>query len=422
MHKSDFFRNVLETYSTRILLIVIGLAATVLVARALGPTGRGLFAVAVAIGAIGVQFGNLGLHASNTYYVAKDGALLPALIGNTLVISFGVGGLGALVCWAVFVLWPTIAPLQGILLALALSWIPFGLAYMLLQNLLLGIQEVRAYNTIEFTTKVIGLVLLGLAILWGKVTPEFLFGATLLALVLSFLWVLWHLRTFLHKVPTLSFPLFRQTFRLGLKAYLIAFFGFLVLRIDLVMVKYLLGAQLAGYYSISETMAENMLALPVVVGVILFPRLSGMTQRQERLHLTQQATMLTAALLVPMMVLAALFAKPIVSLVFGRAFLPAVPAFVWLMPGSFFLGIEIVIVQYLNSLGFPRVIVYSWLAVTVANIGLNFWAIPAYGISGAAIVSTLSYFLIFVLILGILWKSEKTALAPEPAKVPMYTS
>jgi O-antigen/teichoic acid export membrane protein len=339
-----------------------------------------------------------------------------------LVISLGVGGLGAMVSWILFMLWPTIAPLQGLLLVLGLTWVPFGLAYMLLQNLLLGIQEVRAYNTIEFTTKVIGLVLLGVAILWGKVTPEFLFGATLLALVLSVFWALWHLRAFLQKMPMPSFSIFRQTFGLGLKAYLIAFFGFLVLRIDLVMVKYILGAQMAGYYSISETMAENMLALPVVVGVILFPRLSGMARRQERLHLTQQATMLTAALLVPMMVIAALFAKPIVSLVFGRAFLPAVPAFVWLMPGSFFLGIEIVIVQYLNSLGFPRVIVYSWLAVTVGNIGLNFWAIPTYGITGAAMVSTLSYFLIFVLILGILWKSEQTALCPEPAKVPIYTS
>src|SRR5260370_22178301 len=128
MHKSGLFRNVLETYGTRVLLIAVGLATTVLVSRVLGPMGRGLFAVAVVIGAIGVQFGNLGLHASNTYYVAKDRDLLPALIGNTLVISFGIGGLGALVCWVVFAFWPAIAPLQGILLVLALAWIPFGLA------------------------------------------------------------------------------------------------------------------------------------------------------------------------------------------------------------------------------------------------------------------------------------------------------
>ena len=44
--ESDFVRKVLETFATRILLIGIGLATSVLIARILGPEGRGLFAVA----------------------------------------------------------------------------------------------------------------------------------------------------------------------------------------------------------------------------------------------------------------------------------------------------------------------------------------------------------------------------------------
>ena len=44
---SDFFHKVLETYATQISLIGIGLATTVTVARALGPEGRGLYAVAM---------------------------------------------------------------------------------------------------------------------------------------------------------------------------------------------------------------------------------------------------------------------------------------------------------------------------------------------------------------------------------------
>jgi O-antigen/teichoic acid export membrane protein len=421
MLKSDLWRNILETYGTRIVLMIIGLTTTVLAARALGPTGRGLFAVAGAVSAIGVQFGNFGLHASNTYYVAKDRALLPALIGNTLVISFGVGGLGALLCWTLFAFWPEIAPLRSLLLVLALASIPFGLAYMLLQNLLLGIQQVRAYNVIELLSKIVGLAFLALAIISGKISVEILFGATVVAVVLSFLWLLWCLRKFLHRAPVPSLPIFRRNIGLGLKAYAVAFFAFLLLRIDLVMVKYILGAQLAGYYSISETMAENMLMLPIVVGVILFPKLSEMAHRHEKLRLTQQATLLTAALLLPMVVLASVFAKPLVGFVFGKSFLPAVPAFVWLMPGSFFLGIEVVMVQYLNSLGYPRVIVYSWIVVTTLNIGVNLWAIPAYGITGAAIVSSISYFLVFVLVLAAVWKANYAPVSTEVAEVPLCT-
>src|SRR5207244_827405 len=117
---------------------------------------------------------------------------------------------------------------------------PFGLAYQLLQNLLLGIDEVRAYNAIELASKVIGLALVGLAVLSGRVSAEIMFAATMAALVFTLLWVLWKLRDLLHRPVLLSLTVFRRHVRLGVKAYLIAFFGFLLMRIDLLMVKYML--------------------------------------------------------------------------------------------------------------------------------------------------------------------------------------
>ena len=420
--RPTIWRSIVETYATRILLIAIGFATTVIISRTLGPSGRGLFAVAAAIGAIGIQFGNLGLHASNTYYVAKDRELLPVLVGNTLVVSFGLGGMAALFGWILAATSPNLAPLHGTLLALAFAWIPFGLAYQLLQNLLLGIDEVRAYNAIELASKVIGLALVGLAVLSGRVSAEIMFAATMAALVFTLLWVLWKLRDLLHRPVLLSLTVFRRHVRLGVKAYLIAFFGFLLMRIDLLMVKYMLGTQAAGYYSISEIMAENMLTLPVVVGTILFPKLSGMTHNKERLHLTRKAAFVTAALMVPVTIIASVLAKPLVQLVFGKSFLPSAAPFIWLMPGSFLLGIETVIVQYLNSLGFPRIIAYAWLLVTALNIVVNLWAIPAYGINGAAIVSTVSYSLIFVLVLAVIYQGSRSKTPAVSREVPQYTT
>src|SRR6185295_20385087 len=101
---------------------------------------------------------------------------------------------------------------------------------------------------------------------------------------------------------------FRQNIGLGLKAYFIAFFGFLMMRISLVMVNHMAGPQLAGYYSISQTMAENILTLPIVIGTILFPKLSEMADREEKLRLTKKAAFLTAALLAPTMVVVSIFA------------------------------------------------------------------------------------------------------------------
>jgi O-antigen/teichoic acid export membrane protein len=418
---TELRRNVLETYGTRVLVVVLTFATAVVIARELGPTGRGLYAVAATLGAIGAQFGNLGLHASNIYYVAKDQTLLPVLVGNTLAVVL-VACLVAGLSWIGFVFWPTLSPVHGTLLLLALASVPIGLAYLLTQGLLLGVNEVRAYNNIECGGKLFALTLICILALIHGGTVELLFSATLLSVVATFLWALFSLRRVSAEPPKLSLAVFRQSIDIGVRAYTIAFFGFLLLRIDLLMVKYMLGATEAGYYSISQVLAENTMMFPVVVGLLLFPKLSALREREERLQLANKAVLVTAALMLPAVVIAALAAAPIISIAFGRNFLPAVPPFAWLMPGSYFLGIETVMVQLLNSEGFPPIIVVAWIVDTIINIALNFWAIPRHGITGASVVSSVCYFLMFLVVSAVVWKrnyARQPALACTPNLRPM---
>lgn len=400
---TELRRNVLETYGTRVLVVFVTFATAVVVARELGPTGRGLYAVAATLGAIGAQFGNLGLHASNIYYVAKDRALLPGLIGNTLVVVL-VACVFAALAGIGFAFLPRMSPVHGTLLVLALASVPVGLAYLLTQGLLLGVNEVRTYNNIECGGKLIALALICILAMVHADTVELFFGATLSSVLVAFLWALLRLRRVSAEPPKLSFAVFRQSIGVGVRAYTIGFFGFLLLRIDLLMVKYMLGATEAGYYSISQVLAENTMMFPVVVGLLLFPKLTATKEREEKLQLANKAVLVTAGLMLPAVVIAALAAGPIISIAFGRNFLPAVSPFAWLMPGSYFLGIETVMVQLLNSEGFPPIVVAAWIVDTIINVALNFWAIPRYGITGASIVSTVCYFLMFLIVSAVVWK------------------
>jgi len=399
---ASFAVSVAATFATRILLLCIALAVTVIVSRILGPQGRGLYAVAVAVGAIGVQIGNFGIHASNTYFVARDRSLLPALIGNALVVGFLLGGLGAVLGWAFCLRWPSLAPVHGELLLLALLSVPFGLAYLLLQNLLLGILEVKLYNVIELSTKFLGLALLVLLVVLHKSSVENLFLTAPVAIVCGLLWVSVCLLRSTRQSLGVSWPLFKINLAVGMRAYWITIFGFLVLRADLLMVKYMLGASQAGYYSIAAVMADTVLLLPAAIASILFPKLSGMRDEARRWRFASHTALLTAVAMLPLILLSMVLARPVVHLFFGAAFLPAVPAFIWLMPGIFFLSIETVIVQFLNSIGFPKTVVIAWALCCGANIGLNLWAIPAYGIMGASVVSSICYTLISVLV-GVIW-------------------
>lgn len=417
---TELRRDVFESYGTRVLVVAVTFATAMVIARELGPSGRGFYAVAAAVGAIGVQFSNLGLHLSNTYYVARDRALLPALIGNTLAVVF-VACVVTVLTGVGLVFWPKLSPVHGTLLILALASVPVGLAYLFTQGLLLGVNEVRAYNQIECGSKLLVLALICIPALVHLGTVELFFGLTLLSALLGFFWALLRLRRVSTEPLELSLAVFRQSISTGINAYLILFFGFLVLRIDLLMVKHMLGVTEAGYYSISQVLAENTMMFPVVLGSLLFPKLSALKGREAKLQLANKAVLATAALMLPVVVIGALAAEPIISIAFGRSFLPAVSPFVWLMPGTYFLGIEAVMVQLLNSEGFPSVIVVAWIADTIINVGLNLWAIPRYGITGASIVSSACYFVMFLVVLAVVWKRNHTR-PPAAACAPNLSS
>jgi O-antigen/teichoic acid export membrane protein len=402
-------RKVAETYATQIVLIGVGLLTSVTVARTLGPQGRGLYAVAMALGVTGVQLTNLGLHASNTYYLAQNRSLLPALVGNSFAVSFGLGGAIAAILGLVFHFAPRLAPVGGPLLVFGLLWIPLGLAFLLMENLLLGLQHVRLFNKIELLNRFVSLCLVGSVILARRTSPQFVFAAMLLSACFSLCWTYSVLKRLERFRPRASFELLCSHVRIGVKAYLIALFGFLLLRIDLLMVKYFLGAEQAGYYSIASTMGDYVLMLPSVIGLILFPRLSAVAECAEKLRQARQVALGTAVALLPILALAGIAARPIVRILFGKAFLPAVGPFLWLLPGIFAMGVEITMVQFLNSIGFPPIVVWVWFASVLLNVALNFWAIPQFGISGASAVSSISYSLVLFAVLAIIYKGHYAA-------------
>ncbi len=393
---SDFVYKVAETFATRVFLVGLSLVTSVIIARILGPEGRGQYATAIVIGGIGAQFGNFGLHASNTYLVAQNRSLLSALLANSLVVSLGLGGLGALVTWWIFAIWPTLAPIQGMLLALSLIWIPFTLAYMLLQNLQLGIQEVRSYNSIALFTKLLSVALLGSLILLHLVTVETVFASGFLIVLISCAWTFWKLWPHLTWPLKLSKPLFVEGIHYGFKAYLAAFFGFLVLRVDLLLVKQMLGSEQAGYYSTAANMADLMYMLPSTIGVILFPRMAALKTTEEKWALAVKASLGTGALMILLAVGGFLFARPAIQLLYGKAFLPAVAPFYVLALAMVFYGVNNIIANYFAAIGFPNFAVYIWVPMALLNIVLNLVLIPGWGIVGAAAASLVCYLMILV--------------------------
>lgn len=393
---NDFAQKVAETMATRVSLIVIGLLTSVLIARSLGPEGRGLQAAIAAVTAIGIQFGNLGLHSSNTYNVAKRPNLLPTLVGNSLLVALGIAGAASAVAWVVMASVPGLSPVGGVLLAIAMAGIPVGLCYLLLQNLLLGIHEVRAYNVIELGIRIATVTaLLGL-ILLGRVSVELIAVLGLATSAASAVWAFLRLRPHIVQPISVSLSVLRGHLGYGFKAYVAAFFAYTVIRADVLMCGYLLGAGPTGQYSIAVSMADMVYMLPVVAGTIAFPRLTATEDPAERWAKAKSMTKWVALVMVALAVVAALLAHPVVRLLYGEAFLPSVPAFLWLLPGIVLLGINTILMNYFAAEGMPPIAIWSPAVASVVNIALNFVLLPQIGIVGASLASTIAYLCMLV--------------------------
>lgn len=396
LKESYFLGKIIQTFSTRILIIIIGLITSIIIARNLGPDGRGILTIATTIGALGIQFGNMGLHSSNTYYVARDKKLLSILATNSLLISFIIGGFQTIIMVIIFNCYPQLAPINGSILILSLLWIPFGLSYLLMQNLLIGIDEVYKYNKIDLFSKIVGTIFLGVIIITKIASVEIIFLSNFIVLVMSVIWILWELR---NKSKTFSKPslkIFKKCFRYGIKAYIAALFAFMVLKIDMFMVKSMLGNEQVGYYSIAVSLADMVYMLPTIVGSLIFPKLSAMNSEKEKIKYTRKCVKNFLWIFLVFVIIGSIFAKPAIVLLYGKEFYPSVSCFIYLMPGIFALSVNTLYMNYFASIGMPMITIYSTVTATIINVLLNIKFIRMYGVNGASISASISYICMLV--------------------------
>jgi O-antigen/teichoic acid export membrane protein len=94
--------------------------------------------------------------------------------------------------------------------------------------------------------------------------------------------------------------------------------------------------------------------------------------------------------------IAAVFAQPMIELLYGKAFAPTAPAFLWLLPGLVLLSANTILMNYFAAVGFPRAVMLVLPIALVINIAANIWLLPPLGIVGASAASTIAYGAMFV--------------------------
>jgi O-antigen/teichoic acid export membrane protein len=166
----------------------------------------------------------------------------------------------------------------------------------------------------------------------------------------------------------------------------------IVQRFDVLLVNGYRGPHAAGLYSVAVSFTDLLLVVPGALGFVMFRR----GARSAPAHFSEALVVLrwTAAFALVASLVVVTFANRLVPLIFGSAYDGSVGPLRWLLPGTVAFSLQSVLSNYLASRGRPRIVLVAWLTGAGIGIGADLFVIPAYGIAGAAIVSSASYIVV----------------------------
>ena len=405
-------RDIAATLASNLVIPIVGFLASVLVARALGPSGRGVLAIALLVPQVLVAFGRWGQENVNATYAGR----YPERRRQLLLQTIGFSVLGGAICGGLVLVWYTFRPGGAFAMVpqsvvCVSACLPFSLiAGQLVTGLVRGTGRVQTAAFLRIVQALLYAAVI--AAIWYanwltiKSVIWILFVTTLLGTA-GGLWVL--LKSDDKWTTELSLGFLKRSLRFGGWVMLTTAAGFLVYRADQGILGYMVTPAEVGWYAIAVSLAEQLKLVPNSISSAFVPYLANnatvaqsMVPRVFRLTLISGCALLTGF---------AVIGAVGIPFVYGAGFASSVPPFLALLPGVVFLGAGSVLVGDLLVRDMPHLgALRSWISLAL-NIVLNLILIPTLGILGAALASTVSYFVAFLLnayfylrVTGVAWQ------------------
>lgn len=393
--------NIAQTILRYLLALVLGLGLSILLARVLGPEGNGEYAVAVLLPSMLSTLLNVGIGPANVFYVGRHDVSVAEAFRSNVRLWAGLGLLGVaigagVIHWRAGDWFPGLDPMH---LWLVLPAFPLSLLQGFCASLLQGKQDFSRYNLTLLATPGATLLLAVVLVLGLKMGVAGGLAAFLAGNLLGLFYALFALRTHIRGGPVEeaaekeeSYD--RRSVSYGLKAHIGNVMAFFNYRADLFLVNFFLAPAAAGIYVIAIQIAERLWILSRSVSTVLLPRLSELHEEED---VRKALTPLVARWVGILSLLAALVLGPLatflIELIFGVEYSQAAGALRWLLPGVVVGAVGRVLANDIAARGRPELNMYTSGGVLVANVGANIALIPPLGIDGAAIATSIAYFL-----------------------------
>jgi O-antigen/teichoic acid export membrane protein len=377
---SAIIQTAVASFSVQALNIVSG----ILIARALGPSGRGSLS-AVIMWPQFLAYGlSLGVPVASVYWLKRRPEYGSHLAGASFVLSALFGVLAAIVGYFVIPHSLRTYPAAQIHVAQMLVLVaPLALLAVTIISFAQAASAFSIFNTFRFLSPFSVLAVL----LVEKFTHRLSFASAAVAYLLAgtpaTIWIaVWVWKTYKPRfdgIPAAS----KLLLGYGVRAWGGDLLGTVANQVDRLLIVGLLNPETMGLYVVAQSAAGVLAILPGAVSPITMPKSAGM-EIGDIMELTGRAVRMTLLVMVLASIPLWTFGGALLKLVYGTKFAQSAPILPWLVLEAILDGLTSVMTQAFLASGLPGMVTLLQGTGLAASIPLLYWAIPRYGATGAA--------------------------------------
>lgn len=392
VNSKQFITDVKYTLLTKFLLIFLKMGISVITARILGPTGRGLFFSSIQTSGLVNTVGTISVGESLIYYIGKCKILPNQVLG---VVFMMVLGFTFALSSLLYLLMPLLSEhflheLPDGVIPLIFILIPCSMTEYLGASALRGLKAFSIVNRLSIITRTNILVIMFVALVYWSADVYTGVMAYSIALALNsivYFVVLLYKSKFSFSVPWSETG---NIINYAIRAHIGTLLTEVEYRIDIFIIMFFLNAAAVGIYSIGVTIAQILWYVSNSVNTVLFPHISSDSGKDRNLFTATvlKYTLFSNILVVLVLILVGL---PLVQILYGSMFVEAYYIFIVLSPGLLFDSVARSLAAWFKGTG--RVMYLSKISgISLAvNILLCIYLIPIWGVYGAALSSVISY-------------------------------
>lgn len=377
--------NVVQIFASNIFILGLNVLTGIIIARFLGPDGRGEQAAMIMWPSFLAYSLTLGIPASLVYFMKKKNGDQGSLYITAMYLSLILGCVAIAVGTMFIPYWLKGYSQEVINFATwALIMSPIAMLGTINTAALQSREEYHLFNFIRYIPVLSTLVLLCVLVITGNVTPFYTAAAYLLPIIPVALWITIRLVSEYKIKQQRKIESGKKLLSYGIRSYGTDVAGTFSGYIDQILVVGLLSPASLGLYVVSLNLAKMLNTIQGAITLVLFPKASGL-QETEALKLTFKVYRISTVVTIIVGTGIFVVAPYLLILLYGQSFVEAVSVFRILIFQTAVTSISWILSQGFMSIGKPGTVTIMRLITLGLNIVLLNLLIPLLGIEGAAI-------------------------------------